>query len=255
MVSMAKAGSPSKTKYGYIGQGSQYEGLVCNFVEVVHGYGGDVLDMQDPTRVTVNSPQARAALEQMVSWVGSISPDAITTYQEEAGRNVFQNGDAVFMRNWPYAYKLGNDSSQSKIVGKFDIAPIPYGGSNGVGHSAIGGWNLAINAYSNYPEQSWEFIKFMLEAETQKKIAIDASLTPVLLRTYDDQEVLSKQPLFGKIRPILQNALPRPVSDQYTNVSDAIQRNVYQALKKQTSPRSALSNLEADLKKIVTPQG
>lgn len=251
LTNSAKSVSPSKVKYGYVWQGAQYEGLVCDFVEVLHGYGGDILDKNDPTKVIVNSPQAQQALAKMVSWVGTISPDAVTTYMEDPSRLVWQGGNSAFMRNWPYAYALGNDSSQSKIANKFDIASLPYGGSEQNGHSAIGGWNLAINAYSKNPDQSWEFIKYMLGPDAQKKTALDASLTVTLKSVYDDSEVLQKQPLFGKLKPILENALPRPVSPKYTEVSDAIQRNVYAALKKQASPQEALSNLESDLKKVV----
>src|SRR6266487_2019932 len=109
LVSMAKASAPSKARYGYVWQGAQYEGLTCDFIEVLHGYGGDVLDPNDPTKVIINSPEALQALTQMVSWVGTVSPTAITTYMEETSRSVWQNGDAIFMRNWPYAYALGND--------------------------------------------------------------------------------------------------------------------------------------------------
>jgi multiple sugar transport system substrate-binding protein len=241
----------AKAKYGYVWQGSQYEGLVCDFVEVLHSYGGSVLDPNDPTKVTINSPQAKQALDRMVSWVGTISPLAVTTYTEDPSRNVWQNGDAIYMRNWPYAYALGNDPKQSKIVGKFDITSLPYGTSGQVGHSAIGGWNLAINAFSPRGDQSWEFIKYLLSEDAQKTTAINASLTVTLQSIYDDADVLAKQPLFGKLKPILQNALPRPVSPKYTDVSDALQRHIYQALKKQVSSSDALSGLATDLEKIV----
>lgn len=251
LASAAKGASPSKVKYGYVWQGSQYEGLVCDFVEVLYGYNGSILDANEPTKVTVNSPEAQQALTQMVSWVGTISPAAVITYQEEPSRTVWQNGDSAFMRNWPYAYALGNDAKQSKVAGKFDISEIPHGGSGTVGHSALGGWNLAINAFSKNGDAAWEFIKFMLQPEAQKKLAINASLTVSLQSIYADSDVLTKQPLFGKLGPILKNALPRPVSPQYSDVSDAIQRNIYQALKKQVNVSTALSNLERDLKAAI----
>jgi len=74
------------TKYGYLWQGSQYEGLVCDFSEVLHGYGGDVLDANDPKKVVVNGPEGVQALTEMVSWVGTISPVNVTTLAEETDR-------------------------------------------------------------------------------------------------------------------------------------------------------------------------
>ncbi len=242
----------AKSKYGYVWQGAQYEGLVCNFVEVVHGYGGAVLDPNDPKKVTVNSPQAVQALTKMVSWVGAISPDAVTTYMEDSSRNVWQQGNSVFMRNWPYAYKLGNDASQSKIAGKFDIHGMLYGGSNTTGHSAIGGWNLAINAFTPNVDAAWSFIHYMLQADAQKALAIKASLTPTLKTTYQDPDVQKAQPLFTKLAPILETALPRPVSPVYPDLSNAIQLHVYQALKKQASPQDALSALQSQLQSLVS---
>jgi len=244
----SKSVSPSKIKYGYVWQGSQYEGLVCDFIEVVHGYGGEVIDQNN--NVVVNSPQNLQALTQMVSWVGTISPSAVTTYTEEPARLAWQNGDSAYMRNWPYAYVTSNDPKQSKVANKFDIAPLPHGGSESAGHSAIGGWNLAINAFSKNPDAAWEFVHYMLQSDAQKQGAIGASWTTTLQSVYDDATVQSKQPLFTKLKPILQNAKPRPVSAKYSDVSNAIRLHVYQALKKQASPADALKALESDLKPL-----
>ncbi|GCE10292.1 ABC transporter substrate-binding protein [Tengunoibacter tsumagoiensis] len=240
----------SHAKYGYVWQGAQYEGLVCNFVEVLYGYGGRVLDPNDPTQVRVNSPEGRQALERMVSWVGTISPEAVTTYMEDPARLVWQNGDAVFMRNWPYAYLLSNDPNQSQIKGKFAITGMPHGGSNSTGHSSLGGWNLSINAFSPHAEPAWEFIKYLLQPPAQKKAMIEASQTTTLKSLYDDHDVLNRAPLFGQLKPILETAEPRPVSPRYTDVSDAIQRQVYQALRREKSPDEALRDLEEALKKF-----
>ncbi len=251
LVSQAKTNA-SKAKIGYAWQGAQYEGLVCDFSEVLHGYGGDVLDPANAKKVIVNSPEGVQALTEMVSWVGTISPISVTTYNEEVCRLAFQNGNAIFMRNWPYAYSLGNDPAKSKVAGKFDIASIPYGGSGTVGHSTTGGWNMAINAFSKNPDASWSFMKYMLGAYAQKQLAIQGSFTPALQSVYNDPEVQSKQPLFTKLAPILQNTLPRPVSPVYPDLSNIIQNHVHQALTKQVSPADALSALQTELQTLVS---
>lgn len=249
---MAKAASPSKAKFGYLWQGAQYEGLVCNFMEVLYGYGGSVLDANDPKKVTVNSPQSVQALTQMAGWVGTISPSAVTTYKEEDARSAWQDGDSAFMRNWPYAYSLGNDAKTSKIAGKFDIHPMLYGGSNTVGHSNLGGWNYGINAYSKNTDAAWKFIQFQLSPPSQKTIAIQLSLFATLKSIYTDKDVLAKNPFFGKMGPVFQTALPRPVSPFYPDITNAIQARVHSALVKQSTPVAALSGLQSDLQAIVT---
>lgn len=251
LTTMAKS-TASKTKIGYAWQGAQYEGLVCDFSEVLQGYGGTVLDPNNSKKVTINSPQAVQALTEMTSWVNTISPISITTFQEEGCRQAFQNGDATFMRNWPYAYSLGNDATKSKVAGKFDVAALPYGGSGTVGHSCVGGWNMAINAFSKNPDAAWSFIKYMLGSDAQKQLAIKGSFTPALKSVYDDTEVQTKQPLFTKLQPILLNSLPRPVSPVYSDLSNIIQNHVHQALTKQATPADALTALQSELQALVS---
>src|SRR6266513_5311791 len=251
MTSMAKANAPSKAKVGYVWQGAQYEGLVCDFTEVLYGYGGSVLEPNDPKKVTVNSPEGVAALTLMTSWVGGISPSAVTTYKEEDSRSSWQNGDAVFMRNWPYAYSLGNDPSSSKIAGKFDVHNMLYGGSNTTGHSSLGGWQYGINAFSKNPDASWKFVQHQLAEPAQKTIAIKLSLTATLKSLYTDADVLKANPFFAKLKPVFDTAQPRPVTPFYPDVSNAIQVRVHNALTGQASPSAALSALQTDLQAIV----
>jgi len=240
-------------KSGYIWQGASYEGLVCDFAEVLYGYGGTVLDPQNPQLVTINSPQALQALGTMANWVDTISPHSVLQSKEDESETYWQDGNAAFMRNWPYAYALGN-LQPSKVAGKFDVTSIPYGGTNMVGHSVIGGWNLGINAFSK-PEKidaSWQFIHYLLSEPAQKRLAIEASYAPTLKSVYHNQDVLAKNPFFADIGSVLQTALPRPTSPRYTDLSTAIQTRVYEALTKQSSPAQALAALESDLQFVVT---
>jgi len=252
MTSMAKANAPSKAKVGYVWQGAQYEGLVCDFTEVLYGYGGSVLDPNDPKKVTVNSPEGIAALTLMTSWVGGISPSAVTTYKEEDSRSSWQNGDSVFMRNWPYAFSLGNDPSSSKIAGKFDVHNMLYGGSNTTGHSSLGGWQYGINAFSKNPDAGWKFVQHQLSPASQKTIALKLSLTATLKSIYTDADVLKANPFFAKLAPVFETAQPRPVTPFYPDVSNAIQVRIHNALTGQSSPQAALTALTSDLQAIVS---
>ena len=247
----AQAQSSGKVQYGYVWQGKQYEGLVCDFTEVIHGYNGDVLDPNNPSTVTATDPAVIQGLTDMVNWVGGISPSAVTNYAEDDARTPFQNGDAAFMRNWPYAYAHGQNASESKIAGKFAVHSMLYGGSSTTGHSAIGGWNLGINAFSANVDAAWTFVKYMLGDYAQKQAAIQASLTTTLLSVYDDADVLKANPFFSQLKPVFQTALPRPVTPKYPDVSQAIQQYVHAALLKQSSPSDAMSGLANQLKSIV----
>lgn len=86
--------------WGYVWQGKQYEGLVCDFVEVLSGFGGFWID-PDSGEVGLDRPEALQALRFLSESVGTISPPGVTTYTEEESRQVFQSGGAVFLRNWP----------------------------------------------------------------------------------------------------------------------------------------------------------
>src|SRR5260370_33325326 len=122
-----------------------------------------------------------------------------------------------------------------------------------MGHSAIGVWNLDINAFSK-PEKidaSWQFVHYMLSEPSQRRLALEASLAPTLKSVYQDRDVLTKYPFFKDLGSVLQTALPRPTSPRYTDLSSAIQTRVSSALTKKSSPAEALAGLESDLKLIV----
>ncbi|HEX3641163.1 MAG TPA: ABC transporter substrate-binding protein [Ktedonobacteraceae bacterium] len=240
---------PQELKYGYVWQASQYEGLVCNFDEVLHGYGGSILDPKDSTQVTVDSQQARQALTTLVNWTTSISPPNITIYTEEITRQTWESGQAIFMRNWPYAYV---NAEQSPMANKFAIHSMLYGGTNTIGHASIGGWQLAINSFIDPEKQAaaWKFIQYMLSQEAQEKGAQNASWLVTLRSIYEDVSIQNKIPLFKEIGPILQTALPRPITPSYEAVSQAIRIRVRQALNGADVPQT-LHDLAADLRPLV----
>ncbi|MFV9566886.1 ABC transporter substrate-binding protein [Thermoanaerobacter mathranii] len=234
------------TKYGIVFQGNQYEGLVCDALELIGSNGGSVLEGD---KVTINTPQAVAGLQYLIDLV-KIAPPGVTTYQEEEARNVFQQGEAIFMRNWPYAWSLVN-GDDSPIKGKVGIAPIPKGKNGQAGTPVLGGWNLGINKYSKHPEEAWKFIEFVTSEEGQKITALEGGNLPTIKSLYQDEEVLAKNPYWADFYDAFITAKPRPVSPFYPQMSDSMQINFHKALTGEITAQQAIQNIEKDLNDII----
>jgi multiple sugar transport system substrate-binding protein len=232
---------------GVVYQGFRYEGLTVNFLELLYSAGGSVIS-DDGKEATADSPEVKDVLTFMADGVknGDV-PKAVTTYKEEESRRAFESGNATFMRNWPYAYALGKDS---KIADKFDITTFPgYKGKEGAG--VLGGYNLAISAYSKNPEGSLAFAQFATDPAQQKLMATEASLPPTLTETYDDPAVKKAMPFASELRDAIGQAKPRPVSPVYPQISEAIFNNVYAALQGKASPDEAASTMNEEIQKAL----
>jgi trehalose/maltose transport system substrate-binding protein len=237
----------AKSKDGVVYQGARYEGLTVNFLELLYSAGGKVLS-DDGKSVAIDSPEAKKVLKFMVDGRkdGAV-PKAVATYMEEESRRAFESGKATFMRNWPYAYALGNESP---IKGKFAIATLPgYGGKPASG--VIGGYNLAISAYSDNAEGALEFVNFVTQPEPQKIMASKASLPPTVSATYEDPAVKKAMPFALELRKAVAQAQPRPISPVYTQISEAIYKNVYSALTGQASADSAVTKMANQIDKAL----
>jgi len=177
----------------FAGQYQKYEGLTVNFAEAVNSAGGVITD--DSGKPNVNTPEATKGLTTLVDWFkdGYIPKGAIT-WQEEQGRQAFQNGTLIFHRNWPYVYSLASKTDgSSKIDGKFGVAPLP-GITVQPGVSSLGGhsWGIATNAENK--GTAVKFVKFMTSQETQKTSVLASSNAPTLESLYTDPEITKKFP-------------------------------------------------------------
>ena len=209
---------------GFVWQGAAYEGLTCDGLEWQVSNGGGVI-VEDDLTVSVNNPQAIAAFERARGWVGTISPEGVTTYREEDARGVWQAGNAAFMRNWPYAYSLGQ-ADDSVIKDKFDVTLVPMGDGEGAQHAdALGGWQMMVSAYSQNQPGAIAFAQYLTSRELQKSLAVEQSRLPTIVELYDDEEVLEVNPFFARLKDVfLGGAVARPstvTSDLYNEVSTA----------------------------------
>ncbi|MBL4785090.1 MAG: ABC transporter substrate-binding protein [Cohaesibacteraceae bacterium] len=234
--------------HGFVFQGNAYEGLTCDALEWVKSNGGGQIVEPDGT-ISINNPRAAEALTMAASWIGTISPKGVLAYQEEDARGVWQTGNAVFMRNWPYAYALGN-SADSAVKGKFDVATLPVGKSGDSSAATLGGWNLAVSKYSKHQEAAIELVKYLGSTEVQKQNALLLSNLPTIKSLYDDADIKSQQPVIPRWKSVFLNAVPRPSAPtkrSYNEVSKEFWTAVHNTLSGNGTAEKNLAKLEARL--------
>ncbi|MFQ5890851.1 MAG: ABC transporter substrate-binding protein [Gemmatimonadota bacterium] len=241
--------------YGVLWQGARYEGLVTVFLEVAGGFGGSIMDPEG--RVTVDSEAAVRALRFMRDAIyrDEVVPRTTLTWQEEQTRFGFQNGQAAFMRNWPYAYALMQDSAKSRVAGRFAVAPMPAA-PGGRATAALGGSQLAINANTEHPEAAWLLIEYLTRPEQMLERARVAGQYPTRPALYDRPALAEALPISpAQARAIVERATPRPVTPVYTQLSEILQIRLHRALTGQQEPDEALREAAREMRELLAKVG
>ncbi|OYD17183.1 transcriptional antiterminator [candidate division WOR-3 bacterium JGI_Cruoil_03_44_89] len=236
--------------YGFVWQGAQYEGLVCNFIEFIASNGGDITDKSGS--ITVNSEENIQALQFMRDLIHKYKispPNTFTEMREEEVRTFFESGNALFERNWPYAWKL-HDSQGSPVRGKVGITLLPKF-DNGRHAASLGGWHIGISRYSDKKDEAWELVKFILSYKTQKKLCLNLAWNPARVDVYDDTEVKERMPHMNVLKKAFENAVARPNFPYYTQISEVLQRYVNTAISGKINSGEALEQAQQEIFKNV----
>lgn len=236
----------------YAGQHQKYEGLTVNFSEAVNSAGGEVLDAKG--KPNLDTPEAKKGLDFLAKSVKDKTiPKEATTYQEEQGRQAFQGGDLIFLRNWPYVHSLASKKDgSSKVAGKFDVAPLP--GLKGPGTSSLGGHNVALSSSAKNKATAIDFMKFFTSEQKARFALEEASLAPPYERLYTEKALVKQFPYLPTLKKSILTAEPRPRVVNYGDASSAMQKEAYAAMTGTKSSAEALKDLQKALQKPTAQQ-
>ncbi len=234
---------------GFVFQGAAYEGGTCNALEWVASHGGSIIEDGE---VTIDSAAAQQALERARGWVGTIAPDNVVSFREEDARESFQRGDAAFMRNWPYAYAMGN-ADDSPIRGRFNVAPLPHADDhNSVG--TVGGWQLAVSAYAENPEAAIEFLRYLTSAEVQKWRAIQGAYVPTIRSVSEDPEVIAALPFLEQLQEVERVTRPSRETGAFYNEASAVIFHGTNDILRGAETDATLTEMNATLEAIIAQE-
>ena len=230
---------------GFLWQGAQYEGLVCTFLEFAAGYGADAVTGGTVDLAAESTIEALGFMRDLIARYRISPPNTYTEMREENVRRAFQRGNALFERNWLYAWSL-HQRPGSEVRGRVGLAPLPS--RPGAQPAAtLGGWHLGISKTSDAREDAWRLVEYLLSRQTQKNFLMHLGWYPGRKDVYVDPEVRRKVVNVKTLEKILERAVSRPVLPYYEQVSVIIQRYVNDCL---AGRRSAPQALEAMLREI-----
>lgn len=233
----------------FVADGKQYEGLVVQYLEYFWGLGGEVFGPDGQSVRFQHDPAVEAITFMRTAFLEGVYAPGFDTMDGEEARKTFQNGDAVFLRSWPYAYQqLNGGDPDSQVVGKVGIAPLPaFTGHRSV--AALGGHNLAVSAFSENIPAATEFVRFVATSrDVQRGLAQRHSLAPTLRVAYHD---LAADPMVALLAKVLPNAKPRPATPEWAAISAEMQRQIFAAYTGNQDPEVAVEALRNFLIAIV----
>jgi multiple sugar transport system substrate-binding protein len=228
----------------YTFQANDYEGLVCNYFELIAG--------QDPqffssNAVDLRSPAARSALQMMVDFVHrfGMSPSRVTEFDENRSYAYMLDHNGVFVRGWPnFLENFGTfypDTARLRNIGR---APLPH--FRGKKPAAVfGGWNLMISKNSASLPEAVEFLRYLQSEEAQKLMFEVGGYLPSNNVVYGDSSYMRAHPDLVSYRKLLDSGFHRPSLVEYTKMSDIISHFVQLAIKGELPVDQALHQANA----------
>lgn len=231
-------------KEGFVFQGAQYEGLVCDALEYVWGAGGYVYPPAQADKTTAQAAKGLATMRSMIT--SGVAPKAVTTYQELQTANDFTNGLAAFARNWPYMWASAQDPKTSKVVGKVGVTTLMHEPGQKA-YSTLGGWWLGINKNSKHPDQAWQFINYLIGMQQQEYYAIHGGHAVAMVAANEADSVVKVNPWAKTVMPKL-NIRPRPTSPVYNDISLQMQKDFEGVLDGSMQPSAAVKDVAAFIK-------
>lgn len=228
-------------RWGFVWQGSQYEGLTCVFLEILCGAGGFWVDPES-LEVGLDRSEAVTALEflRRSRLVDAISPPGVTSLKEDDSRRVFQDGHAVFLLNWPYVWRLAQ-ARDSPVAGKIGVSAVPHAPDR-PGAGTLGGWGFGISRFSRNPSLAAQFIREVVSLEAQRALCLASGYAPARAEAYRDPQLLAANPLLPRILELHGHAVMRPPIPRYALASDILQRHVSACLAGLVTSQRALTS-------------
>ncbi len=194
--------------------------------------GGDIFDAQ--WKPTFNNEAGLEATQRYVDWVNKlkIAPETTRAFGESEGQTEFAQGRAAMWLglSWYYANFSNPKLSTPEVVKGTAFVPSPAW--EGKGDAATYGyiWEVGVFKDSKNKEAAWEYLKWMLNPQTEKWVIMDKTdpkrdnVVGTHYSVLNDAEVNAKHNgLQANIAKILENARALPMMPDWLQVQGILE--------------------------------
>jgi multiple sugar transport system substrate-binding protein len=207
-------------------QGERYEGFTVFFVSLLSSAGGAVLDA-DGTQVSLAREPTLRALRLMRRFARSpAAPTGLANAREDQARLAFETGDSSFMVNYTFVWPSARRNAP-EVAAQMAWARWPGVAEGQPSRVTIGGINIGVGAFSNHPQLALRAAACLASAENQLIAVRRGGLPPSIADLYDTDAVRDAFPFAEVLRETLADAVQRPQTPLYNDVSLAISRTLH----------------------------
>jgi multiple sugar transport system substrate-binding protein len=233
-------------------QGERYEGLTVFFLSLLASAGGTVLD-ESGQRISLEEDPTRRVLEIMKRIATSSASDpSLSTAREDQARLAFEAGTSAFMVNYSFVWPSVQRNAPA-IAAHLGWARWPAVAENNPGRVTIGGVNLGVSAYSRHPELAFRAAACLSSTDNQRIAAERGGLPPTIESLYAEANVRRTFPFADILLETLKNAVQRPQSPMYNDISLAISRTLHPL--REIDPDTDLARLRAAIARALRSEG
>jgi multiple sugar transport system substrate-binding protein len=233
-------------------QGERYEGLTVFFVSLLASAGGAVL-APDRQHVSLDQEPTRRALAVMQKLATSSAADpALATAREDHARLAFESGKASFMLNYTYVWPSAR-SNAPEVAARMGWARWPAVLEEQTSRVTLGGINLGVGAHGHHPSLAFEAASCIASRDNQRLAAVRGGLPPTLTALYNDAAVRETFPFADILLDTLRDAVQRPQTPLYSDVSMTISRTLHPL--QDLDPATDAARLRAAVQRALRSEG
>ena len=207
-------------------QANRYEGFMVLANALIESAGTEILS--GPEAVKLEEGPTEKALEVLGKLArGGAAPPSLSTSDEDSARLAFEAGESAFMTNYTFAY--ASAQAEAPDIGKvMGFARFPEVEPGTPSKPPLGGFNLAVSAFSENQDVAFEAAACLAGKESQKTAVELDGLPPSRSDLYTDKAVTKAYPGFAQlVKESIEESGPRPTTPAYQDVSLAVQRSLH----------------------------